>query len=86
MTKRLVETPLSRVLEYEMEEDTYSAIKIIAVTDHSYLYFQNNLSIEDEDFISKILEEKYFTKDTLELKMGVFKKWIDEGKIISVHY
>ncbi len=86
MTKRLVETPNNRILEYEIEPNSYSALRIVGETDENYYYLENKLTIKHEDFIGNLLEEKYFIKDTLALQKDVFLKWIDDGKIISVHY
>lgn len=86
MARRLSETPLNRILEYEVKENTFSAIKIVGFSNNDYFYFANSFETEKAEYVSNLTEDKYFIKDTLTKPKADFEKWIEEGKIISVSY
>jgi hypothetical protein len=86
--ERLSDLSVGRVIEYQMEDNNYSSMKVCGIDKSSELVnvVYNSVQVDNLDRIDKILFPNYYSKDTLQLTMETILELGENGKIKSVHW
>lgn len=84
--KRFEKAEVGRVIEYKMENNHYSAMKICAFNDTMAFVVKDLYEVDSYRHINKILDDYHFSNDTVQLEIGEIKDWIYSGKVKSVHW
>lgn len=72
------------VVDVELEDKTYTAIKIVKVEDNFVFYFENKYAVDRVEGIFQLHQPDHFNTDSLIMGQHVLEEWAREGKIVSI--
>jgi len=84
--ERFENPEVGRIIEYETDHNSYSAMKIYKVDDSMIYVFMDRYEVDSYDAINKILDKGHFSNDTIAFHRNQIESWIKSGKVKSIHW
>lgn len=85
MLERLQSGNQNQIIEYEMENGSFSTMKTIKINDNEVWLFYNNFHIEDYKFIDRITGNQVYSSDTSKVDLQNIKDLINDGKVKFIY-
>lgn len=82
---RLTNGEQNKIIEYEAENGKYTTMKTIKISADSISLHENQLEIENYDYIDRITSSNNYSTDTTKISVTDLLKFLEKGEIKAIY-